>query len=368
MDFSSLDTRLDNTIYKNLRIGFIWASKISLVTLTLITIVIWIDFIHTKNSDLLLTTLLFAIQGLLFAFGWLFFSHNKTLQHYKIIAAIYALLFGITWGGTIINLNNLGHAYVIAEIVGNLLFLIALLSFYTYRVAVYLATLPILAFTTWYSIEDPRFNLLFGLTKFIITLIIIESGRQLLFKWFTTRTTQEHDNKRLLNELAQLSFTDQLTQINNRRFFDFAIDKQIINAKHHNIPLSIILIDIDYFKLFNDKNGHVKGDICLKSVAATISTSLLRHNDTASRYGGEEFVVLLPNTDTDGACRVAKRIKQNLAALAIEHPCSEIDNYVTVSQGIATWHINQRPNQLIEIADKHLYNAKRLGRNQYYSA
>ncbi|MBY3787392.1 diguanylate cyclase [Photobacterium carnosum] len=368
MDFSSFDTRLENTVYKNLRIGLIWASKISLITLLLITIVIWVDFIHTKNSNLLLTTINFAIQGLLFASSWLFFVHNKTLQHYKIIAAIYALLFGITWGGTIINLNNLGHAYVIVEIIGNLLFLVILLSFYTYRIAVYLAILPILIFTTWYSIEDPRFNLLFSFTKLAITLIIIESGRQLLFKWFTTRITQEHDNKRLLSELAQLSFTDQLTQINNRRFFDFAIDKQIINAKHHNTPLSIILIDIDYFKLFNDTNGHVKGDICLKSVAVTIKNSLLRSNDTVSRYGGEEFVVLLPNTDIHGACRVAKRIQQNLAILAINHSASDISHSVTVSQGIATWQTNQRPNQLINNADNHLYNAKELGRNQYCSA
>ncbi|WP_297478138.1 diguanylate cyclase [uncultured Photobacterium sp.] len=367
MYFSSLDTRIDDTIYKNLRLGFIWASKISLITLMLITMVIWVDFFNKENSNLLLTTVNFGIQGLLFVLGLVFFVQNTTLQHYKIISSIYALLFGTTWGGAIVNLNNLGHAYVIVEIVGNLLFLVVLLSFYTYRMAVYLATLPILVFTTWYSIEDPRFDLLFAFTKLTITIIIIESGRQLLFKWFTTRIKQEHDNKRLLNELTHLSFTDQLTQINNRRFFDFTIDKQITHAKHHRTPLSIILIDIDYFKLFNDTQGHINGDICLKSVATAIKNSLLRHNDTVSRYGGEEFVVLLPNTDINGACRVAKRIQQSLATLAIVHPCSDINDYVTISQGIATWQINQRPNQLINEADSHLYNAKESGRNQYCS-
>ncbi|SKC30853.1 Phytochrome-like protein cph2 [Photobacterium piscicola] len=367
MYFSSLDTRIDDTIYKNLRLGFIWASKISLITLMLITIVIWVDFFNKENSNLLLTTVNFGIQGLLFVFGLVFFVQNKTLKHYKIISSIYALLFGTTWGGAIINLNNLGHAYVIVEIVGNLLFLVVLLSFYTYRMAVYLATLPILVFTTWYSIADPRFDLLFAFTKLAITIIIIESGRQLLFKWFTTRIKQEHENQRLLKQLAQLSFTDQLTKINNRRFFDFTIDKQIINAKHHRIPLSIILIDVDYFKRFNDTQGHVNGDACLKSVATTISRSLLRNNDTVSRYGGEEFVVLLPNTDINGARRVAERIKQNLATLAIIHPSSDINDYVTVSQGIATWEMNQRPNQFINEADNHLYNAKEAGRNQYCS-
>ncbi|CEO41223.1 GGDEF domain-containing protein [Photobacterium kishitanii] len=366
MDLSSLNTRIDNTIFKNLRIGFIWASKISLITIMLITVVIWIDFFNTKNNNLLLTTVGFSIQALLFALGWLFFAHNKTLQHYKIVSSSYALLFGLTWGGAIINLNNLGHAYVIVEIVGNLLFLVVLLSFYAYRTAVYLATIPILIFTTWYSIEDPRFDLLFAFTKLAITIIIIESGRQLLFKWFTARIKQEHDNKRLLKQLAKISFTDQLTQINNRRFFDFAINKQIINAKHYHHPLSIILIDIDYFKLFNDNLGHVKGDMCLKSVATTISSSLLRNTDTVSRYGGEEFVVLLPNTDNQGARCVAHRIQQNVAGLAITHPSSDISQTVTVSQGIATLKANQLPSQLIDVADSYLYKAKELGRNQYY--
>lgn len=367
MDFSSLNTRIENATYKNLRIGFMWASKISLITLLLVTIVIWVDFIDTKHSSLLLTTTTFGIQGLLFGFGWLFFTRNKTLQHYKIISSVYAFLFGTTWGGAILNLNNLGHTYVIVEIVGNLLFLVVLLGFYTYRVAVYLATIPILAFTTWYSIEDPRFDLLFAFTKLAITIIIIESGRRLLFKWFTTRIKQEHDNKHLLKQLSLLSFTDQLTQVNNRRFFDFAINKQIINAKHYHQPLSIILIDIDYFKYFNDTLGHVKGDMCLNSVATTISNSLLRNNDTVSRYGGEEFVVLLPNTDTNGARCVAHRIQQNLSTLAIIHPCSDISQYVTVSQGIATLEDNQLPSQLIDVADNYLYKAKELGRDQYCS-
>ncbi|SMY35087.1 GGDEF domain-containing protein [Photobacterium andalusiense] len=368
MNFSSLDTRIDNTIYSNLRLGFIWASKISLITIMLVTIVIWIDFTHTANTNLVLTTINFGIQALLFSLGWLFFARKKTLQHYKIMSSIYAFLFGITWGAAIINLNNLGHAYVIVEIVGNLLFLVVLLGFYTYRVAVYLATLPILIFTTWYSIQDPRFDLLFAFAKLIITIIIIESGRRLLFEWFTTRIQQEHHNKRLLKQLTQLSFTDQLTQINNRRFFDLAINKQIINAKHSQHPLSIILIDIDYFKLFNDKLGHVQGDSCLKSVANIISKSLLTATDTVSRYGGEEFVVLLPNTDNKGACNVAQRIQQNLSRLAIIHPCSTIRPYVTVSQGIATLEANQHPTQLINTADNYLYKAKELGRNQFYSA
>lgn len=368
MNLSSLNTRIDNTIYSNLRLGFMWASKISLITIMLITAVIWIDFIHTANNNLVLTTINFSIQALLFSLGWLFFAHNKTLKHYKIMSSIYAFLFGITWGAAIINLNNLGHAYVIVEIVGNLLFLVVLLSFYAYRVAVYLATLPILIFTTWYSIQDPRFDLLFVLAKLIITIIIIESGRLLLFEWFTTRIQQEHDNKRLLKQLTQISFTDQLTQINNRRFFDLAINKQIINAKHSQRPLSIILIDVDYFKLFNDKLGHIQGDNCLKSVANIISKSLLIATDTVSRYGGEEFVVLLPNTDNKDACDVAQRIQQNLSSLALIHPCSAISQYVTVSQGIATLEANQHPTQLINTADNYLYKAKELGRNQFYSA
>ena len=366
MDLLSLDARIDNTTYKNLRIGFIWASKISLVVLTLMTVVLCIEFFNQKYQYLIHAMLYFGIQVLLCILGGAFFHYHKTLKYYKFITSSYALIFGVSWGISIINLDSIYHAYVLIEIIGNLLFLIILLGFYTSRIAVYLAILPILIFTTWYNIADPRFDVLFSLMKLTTTIIILESGRRVLFKWFTTRITQEHENSRLMKQLSLLSLTDQLTNINNRRFFDLTIDEQIINAQHHHHPLSIILIDIDYFKLFNDNFGHVKGDICLKSVATTISESLLRETDTVSRYGGEEFVVLLPNTNTKGACCVAQRVQQNLSTLAITHPRSTISQHVTVSQGIATLKINQHPNQLINVADNHLYKAKALGRNQYY--
>ena len=365
MDLLSLDSRIDKSTYTNLRIGFIWASKISLVILILMMVVISIEFFNHKQYYLVKVTLHFGIQALLCLLGALFFTHYTTLKHYKYITALYAFMFGVSWGISIVNLDTLNHTYVLVEIIGNLLFLVILLGFYTSRIAVYLAITPILIFTTWYSIKDPRFDLLFSLTKLATTIIIIESGRRVLFQWFTTRIKQEHVNKQLVNKLLSLSLSDQLTKINNRRFFDLAINKQIINAKHHHIPLSIILIDIDYFKNFNDNFGHVKGDMCLKIIATMLRDSLLRSEDTVSRYGGEEFVILLPNTDTNGASCVAKRIQQNLAILAIPHPCSDINQYVTVSQGIATWQANQRPTQLIEIADNNLYKAKESGRNKY---
>lgn len=365
MDLLSLDARIDNTTYKNLRIGFIWASKISLVVLILMTVILYIEFFNQKYQDLIHAMLYFAMQVLLCLLGGVFFHYHKTLKHYKVITSLYALIFGVSWGISIINLDHIYHAYVLIEIIGNLLFLIILLGFYTSRSAVYLAILPILIFTTWYNVADPRFDFLFSLMKLATTIIILESGRRVLFKWFTTRITQEHENNRLMKQLSLLSLTDQLTNINNRRFFDLTIDEQIIKAKHHHHPLSIILIDIDYFKLFNDNLGHVKGDICLKSVATTISESLLRETDSVSRYGGEEFVVLLPNTNSKGASCIAHRIQQNLSTLAIPHPCSQISQYVTVSQGIATLEVNQCPTQLIEIADNYLYKAKESGRNQY---
>lgn len=365
MDLLSLDSRIDKSTYKNLRIGFIWASKISLVILILMMVVISIEFFNDKQSSLIHTTLHFGTQALLCLFGGMFFTRYETLKHYKYITALYAFIFGLSWGISIINIDTLNHAYVLVEIIGNLLFLVILLGFYTSRAAVYLAITPILIFTTWYSIEDPRFDLLFSLTKLITTIIILESGRRVLFQWFTARVKQEHINKKLVNKLLSLSLSDQLTKINNRRFFDLAINKQIINAKHHHIPLSIILIDIDYFKSFNDNFGHVKGDMCLKTIATMLRKSLLRSGDTVSRYGGEEFVVLLPNTDTNDAFCVAKRIQQNLATLAIPHPCSDISQHVTVSQGIATWQANQRPTQLIGVADNNLYKAKESGRNKY---
>lgn len=170
--------------------------------------------------------------------------------------------------------------------------------------------------------------------------------------------------KKRETELEEKSFFDSLTGIFNRRYFDENVEKEWLKCVRENEPLSLIMLDVDFFKKYNDYYGHQEGDNCLKKVAQEIRISLLRPSDIAVRYGGEEFVVILPNTSINGAHRVAERIRKNIIALAIKHEDSTVSNVVTLSQGIAV--MNDRDDTVLEClkqADRSLYKAKNNGRN-----
>ncbi|WP_318512440.1 GGDEF domain-containing protein [Photobacterium leiognathi] len=368
MDGLTLTQRINRVTYKNLRIGFLWASKISLMILTVMLTTLWVNHIDNNHNATYVLTAQFCWQIVLSLFGLAYFNRTSEPSNYRYVAAFYTFVYGLSWGATVLILGNFSGSTLTAEVIANLTIMVALLGFYTYRDALYLAVVPILLFSTWVTLQDDRFTYLFSFEKLAITAIIVESGRRVLYRWFSNRVQQEHENKKLLKELNHLASRDQLTQIKNRRFFQSELDRQINTAKRLNIPLSMILIDIDYFKNFNDTQGHIAGDECLKLVAKIIDASLLRGIDSVSRYGGEEFVVLLPNTDLDGAILVSQRIQENLSKVAIIHPGSNISNIVTISQGITTYHPDQRPTQFIETADNNLYSAKEAGRNCYIAA
>jgi len=128
------------------------------------------------------------------------------------------------------------------------------------------------------------------------------------------------------------------------------------------------MCDIDFFKNYNDSYGHIVGDDCLKKVSALIQQSVRRPADLAARYGGEEFVVVLPNTDVEGAMAVAEIIRQKLRELAILHQDSAVSQYVTLSMGVTSLipKLDSNPSVLLTAADYALYRAKELGRNQTY--
>ena len=162
-----------------------------------------------------------------------------------------------------------------------------------------------------------------------------------------------------------LSFQDGLTGIANRRMLDSVLEKEWASAKRNGQPLSVILIDIDYFKQYNDHYGHIQGDECLQRVAGALRDAATRPRDLLARYGGEEFVVVLPETDEAAALTVAERCRSLIFAAEIPHRSSGLGALLTVSQGIATAVPTQdgRPQTLIERADRRLYLAKQRGRN-----
>lgn len=165
--------------------------------------------------------------------------------------------------------------------------------------------------------------------------------------------------------LEQMTQIDSLSSIPNRRYFEVVYTQEIFRARRNGTPLGCLMIDIDYFKDYNDNYGHLKGDDVIKAVAVAIKNSMTRAGDFCARYGGEEFVVILPVTDFDGAHKVAGDILENVQNLHIPHEFSGVSNEISVSIGYTSLDSLSLIHQstLVELADKNLYEAKRQGRN-----
>ncbi|MEN9866843.1 MAG: hypothetical protein RL748_2433 [Pseudomonadota bacterium] len=166
--------------------------------------------------------------------------------------------------------------------------------------------------------------------------------------------------------LRSQTLLDGLTCIANRRHFDLTIDKEMRRAKRTNLPMSLALVDIDYFKAYNDYYGHQKGDDCLIQVAAELSTSMRRPADFVARYGGEEFAVILPETNQMNAAKIMEGIRCKIAGRMMEHQSSVVANHISVSIGVATFNAETDIDvkDLIGHADQALYQAKGDGRNR----
>jgi len=170
-------------------------------------------------------------------------------------------------------------------------------------------------------------------------------------------------------ELAILADTDGLTGLANRRIFDRRMEIEWLRASRDGTPLSLLLVDVDQFKAYNDIYGHQAGDECLQTVATVLSKSVHRSGDLVARYGGEEVAILLPDTDADDAATVAERIRERVESLALQHEANPPSNVLTISIGSATCmpafeSVLMEPKDLIALADRALYRAKLEGRNR----
>jgi diguanylate cyclase (GGDEF)-like protein len=168
-------------------------------------------------------------------------------------------------------------------------------------------------------------------------------------------------------KLTHLASFDGLTQVANRRRFDEYLQQEWQRMMRDHLPLSLILCDIDFFKVYNDTYGHQVGDDCLRQVAQVIHEAAKRSIDLAARYGGEEFAVILPNTNLEGAQLIATIIQDNIAKLRIHHRNSKVKEIVSVSMGVActTPNLMIAPEMLITAADRALYQAKEQGRDRF---
>ncbi|MDP2829998.1 MAG: diguanylate cyclase [Sulfuricellaceae bacterium] len=173
-----------------------------------------------------------------------------------------------------------------------------------------------------------------------------------------------------IQELQRLSSVDGLTGVNNRRHFDLSLQSEWQRAQRGNQELSLLMLDIDYFKQYNDTYGHLGGDDCLRIVSALLRETLQRTSDIVARYGGEEFAILLPDTPEQGAQFIAYKITAELARLNLPHAASPLGGRVTLSIGCATCRVKPDcpPEALVAAADKALYQAKAMGRDRVVAA
>jgi diguanylate cyclase (GGDEF)-like protein len=218
-----------------------------------------------------------------------------------------------------------------------------------------------------------RSSLLIGAVTLLIAALFCLFARKLV-RQITIRDRLDQtlrdfseDLQRDNQGLHELAHTDKLTQLANRRRFDEMLDHEWRRAQRSKAPLSLILIDIDYFKKYNDHYGHPAGDACLQGVGGVLAARLNRTGDLPARYGGEEFAVILPATDLHGALAVAERIRQEILALRIPHVQSPFE-VVTASLGVASFEPEGKDSltttELVVRADTQLYAAKREGRNR----
>jgi diguanylate cyclase (GGDEF)-like protein len=171
--------------------------------------------------------------------------------------------------------------------------------------------------------------------------------------------------KQMTDMLEAMAWLDGLTGIPNRRRFDQVLENEWKRAQRNQLPLALVMVDVDYFKAYNDCHGHGAGDICLRQVATILAASVSRSGDFVARYGGEEFVMLMPETDAEGAQRVSELLCRRVEAQQIPHSGSSASPWVTISAGFAVLvpELQQLPFELLDEADRQLYLAKESGRN-----
>ncbi len=221
--------------------------------------------------------------------------------------------------------------------------------------------IPIIFITAMSQEEDETKGLELGAVDYIIKPFSLPIVK--------VRVKTHLELKRHRDMLEHLSMLDGLTGIPNRRRFDECLEMEWKRAEREASYLSLIMIDIDHFKAFNDNYGHQAGDDCLKMVATTLVNSVKRAADCVARYGGEEFACILPVTDIQGAAQVGESMRQDIELLRIDHASSEVANHVTISLGAASIIPVRDKSRLslLEAADQCLYQAKEEGRNQIKS-
>lgn len=242
-----------------------------------------------------------------------------------------------------------------------ILMLTALAALYYHPLALLLFIIPLWLTTLLASVQlNQGVNIRFLLVWLLLTAILIY-GRVILQRWFDEAWLRYQENRMLIARLDVMAHQDALTGTANRRSMENFLDDALLQAE----PFALLMLDVDYFKRYNDHYGHQAGDACLIKVADIVKTSIRTPADLVARYGGEEFVIVLPASSLDDAVRVAERIQTNLREISLPHAASEVSEMVTVSMGITLSKDGDSAYGIIARADEALYRAKQQGRNRW---
>lgn len=299
-----------------------------------------------QHSEAMRYALTISLSGLAWGLGGLFVLHTSPNSMVVIITAIQAMVMGGA-----LTLGAFMPAFYAFSLPATIPMVIALLA----------------------SRENSNFVL--AIYSIIFLLMFITIARR--FNHSLSRTLQlSFEKEALVNALTEahdqqsvLAKTDGLTGLANRRHFDEVLEKEFARLQRSGAPLSLLILDVDHFKAYNDTYGHIAGDECLRRIAEIFNKHLNRPSDLAARYGGEEFAGIMPETDHAGTALLAEQIRADVAALNIAHSSSPTAEHVTISLGVAT--INcvgmSSPTQALELTDKQLYRAKSEGRDRVAS-
>ncbi|EEJ7562900.1 GGDEF domain-containing protein [Salmonella enterica subsp. salamae] len=242
-----------------------------------------------------------------------------------------------------------------------ILMLTALAALYYYPPALLLFIIPLWLTALLASVQlNQNVNIRFLLVWLTLTAILIY-GRFILQRWFDEAWWRYQENRMLIARLDVMAHQDALTGTANRRSMESFLENALCQA----VPFALIMLDVDYFKHYNDHYGHQAGDACLAKVAGVMKRSVRTPADLVARYGGEEFVVVLPSSSLNDAALVAERIQTNLRETALPHVTSAISETVTVSMGLTLSTADDSVASIIARADKALYRAKQQGRNRW---
>lgn len=306
-----------------------------------------------------------------------FYRASIPLDEYERWAHRYfvlALVSGICWGagGLLIGplLSPVDQVFILLILIGVSGGSIPMLGIHKQSLFAFVVP-AVIPYMTWvaFSLTDKLALMLMILALYMISIIVAiarmdeNMTTSLLMKYELEERTEKLQDAN--EKLEHLTLVDSLTQLYNRRFFERQMDKEWKKCHRESKRLAMLVIDIDYFKAFNDNYGHAAGDECLKKVASILAQALHRPGDIIARIGGEEFVALLPGIDEEGAIKVAETMQQKLQLAQIQHRASPIDDYVTVSIGLAVTYPAENASALglFKAADKALYRGKFMGRN-----